>query len=133
MGRKLISCLVATFAATFDVCIPKAVNAACSNESATAHISSKKDGGFIYFIGKVSTYKCGNQSGSFAGYEHRGETTGWKICYKDCNMPSLQGKLIVRINGVDLEGGMVKMIAGGYCISEKAKDAEYCWSASSVE
>ena len=113
--------------------IPKAASAACSNGGGTAQIFSKKDESLIYFIGEVSTYECGNHSGSFAGYEFKGESTGWKICYKNCNMPSLQGKLIVRINGVDLEGGVIKKIAGGYCISEKAKDAEYCWSASNVE
>jgi hypothetical protein len=115
------------------ILVPEAASAGCSNGSGTAHIFSKKDESLIYFIGEVSTYGCVNQGGSFAGYEFKGESTGWKICYKNCNMPSLQGKLIVRINGVDLEGGVVKKIAGGYCISEKAKDAQYCWSASSVE
>ena len=116
-----------------NILIPEAGYAACSNGNGNALISSKKDGDLIYFIGKVSTYECGNQDGSFAGYEFRGESTGWKICYRNCNMPSLQGKAIVRINGVDLEGGMIKKTAGGYCISEKAKDAEYCWSESNVE
>jgi len=101
--------------------------AGCNQGKGEAAIYSTSDKRQVSYIGDVEVYECGNSSGSFGGYRKGGESTGWSVCYANCEDPAVTNKQMIRIENGSFIEGEIEQILNTTCVNEKGRDAKFCW------